>query len=281
MLGWRYSRNMGLSYSAALECAIEAARHAGRHLFEESRRPGGPRGWGSHAEADIEAEGFIHAKLSKYFPEWGYLGEELGAMTPPAEHLWVVDPNDATSAFLQGLRGPSVSIALLRDRQPILGVVFAYTAPDEAGDLIAWAEGCGPLQRNSVAVTRSWPNEPHAACTALVSVKRSAADLAKSARMAAPIQVRQYPSIAYRLALVAAGEADIAVSTTGLKSWDIAAGHAMMIATGGVLTGGGGVAIEYTVDGATDTRGRVLGGSPALVTYVEERLAAVGHKILG
>ncbi len=263
---------MAFLYASALECAVEAATRAGRHLLEESRRPGGPRGWGSHADADIEAEALIHAKLQKQFPDWGYLGEELGVMAAPGEHLWLVDPNDATSAFLQGLRGPSVSIALLRDSQPVLGVVFAYTAPDEAGDLIAWAEGCGPIRRNDVAVNRSWPSEPTASCVALVSVKRTAADLQRSAAIADPISLRQYPSIAYRLALVAAGEADLAVSTTGLKSWDIAAGHAMVRAAGGVLHGGGSAPIEYAQDGSIDSGGRVLGGSPALVAHVEQRL---------
>lgn len=263
---------MGSIYTSALQCAIEAARRAGQHLLEESRRPGGPRGWGSHAEADVEAEALIHAKLNKFFPGWGYLGEELGMMSEPSEHLWLVDPNDATTAFLQGLRGPSVSIGLLRNLRPVLGVVFAYTAPDEAGDLIAWAEDCGPLQRNGHTVTRSWPSEPTASCSAIVSVKRSRTDLERSAQLAHPIQVRQYPSIAYRLALVAAGEADMAISTTGLKSWDIAAGHAMLVGTGGVLCGGGGTPIEYAPDGSSDTKGRVLGGSPALVSHVEARL---------
>ena len=59
-----------------------------------------------------------------------------------------VDPNDGTRNFVMGWRGASVSIALLRDREPVLGVVFAPTAPDDDGDFFAWADGCGPATRN-------------------------------------------------------------------------------------------------------------------------------------
>jgi fructose-1,6-bisphosphatase/inositol monophosphatase family enzyme len=75
----------------------------------------------------------------------------LGLVSPPqdsAGHLWLVDPDDGTSAFEAGFRGASVSIALLRDGRPVLGVVFAYCAPDDAGDIFSWAEGAGPGQRN-------------------------------------------------------------------------------------------------------------------------------------
>lgn len=268
-----------MDYRAALECAVEAAREAGAHLLAEARRPEGPRGWGAHADADIEADSLIHARFSRYFPEWGYLGEELGLMKPagPDEHLWLVDPNDATSAFLRGLRGPSVSIALLRGAVPVLGVVFAYTAPDDAGDFMAWAEGCGSLLRNGCTVTRAWPLAAGAENVALVGVKPSAADLERWQGIAHPVRLRECPSIAYRLALVAAGEAELAISTTRLKSWDIAAGHAMVLGCGGTVVGGDGVEIRYLADGTCDTKNRVLGGSPVLVSYLKGRWKGGGH----
>jgi fructose-1,6-bisphosphatase/inositol monophosphatase family enzyme len=57
------------------------------------------------------------------------------------KHLWLVDPQDGTSAASKGFRGAAVSIALLRDGQLVLGVVYACTAPDSTGDLFFWAEG--------------------------------------------------------------------------------------------------------------------------------------------
>src|SRR3989304_4364715 len=51
-----------------------------------------------------------------------------------------------------GRGGSAVSIGLLAGGTPRLGVVFAFAHPDDAGDLFAWAEGCGPLRRNDRAV---------------------------------------------------------------------------------------------------------------------------------
>ncbi|MDX1978879.1 MAG: inositol monophosphatase family protein, partial [Bryobacteraceae bacterium] len=186
-------------------------------------------------------------------------------------HLWLVDPNDATGAFLQGLRGPSVSIALLRHGTPVLGVVFAYTAPDDAGDLIFWAEGLPAIERNGHRLSRHWPHSPSKAAVVLTSVKRTAADVRHSQALAHPMTVRQTPSIAYRLALVAAGEADLTVSSTHLKSWDYAAGHALVNAAGGLLRGASGMEITYSEEGTSETGGKLFGGSPELVTEAARR----------
>ena len=101
-------------------------------------RPNGPRGHGDHADVDLEAEQLIRARLTSAFPDWGYRGEETGSspMDPPPRYVWLVDPNDGTRSFLQGYRGSSVSIALLRDCQPVLGIVYAPSAPDDDGCLL-------------------------------------------------------------------------------------------------------------------------------------------------
>ena len=96
------------------------------------------------------------------FPTYGYRGEEIG-LTAQAEdaehHLWLVDPQDGTSAAEKGFRGAAVSIALLRNGLPVLGVVLAYAAPDSNGDLFFWAEGMRAVHRNSAAVSRTWTTE--------------------------------------------------------------------------------------------------------------------------
>ena len=65
---------------------------------------------------------------------------------------WFVDPNDGTSTMQRGYRGHAISIGLVQAGAPVLGVVWAVDAPDDRGDLICWAEGCGPLRRNGVAL---------------------------------------------------------------------------------------------------------------------------------
>src|SRR6476620_2191297 len=124
-------------YTRALEVAVTAAREAGELLRRDLHRPDGPRGAGGHAEADTEAEEVIRARLLEAFP-FAYLGEETGRATAgrPAEgHLWIVDPNDGTKSYTGGMRGSAVSVGLLCGGVPVLGVVYAFAAPDDAGDL--------------------------------------------------------------------------------------------------------------------------------------------------
>src|SRR5688572_7427606 len=129
----------------ALEIALAAAREAGDILLRDFHRAGGPRGSGDKAEADVEAERAIRRRLEDAFPDWSYLGEETGSRRgDPAAPIWLVDPNDGTRDYLVGRRGSAVSIGLVHERRPVLGVVNAFGYPDDDGELFAWAEGCGP-----------------------------------------------------------------------------------------------------------------------------------------
>lgn len=263
---------MSYDYLSALQTAIAAAREAGALLREEFLRPGGPRGGGGHAETDQPAEELIRSRLLADTPDWAYLGEETGeGGKQGAEHLWVVDPNDGTAAYLKGFRGSAVSIALLREGVPVLGVVYAFVAPNNAGELFSWAEGCGPVRRDGVPITRvAWHSRLTAETVVLVS---QAADRAPRANLAcvAPGRYRAEPSIAYRLALVAAGDGEVAVSLNGPGGWDYAAGHALLRGTGGELVDETGAPVTYTRDGDSSMR-YCFGGSPALAQALRRKL---------
>jgi hypothetical protein len=150
-------------YQRALEVAVDAARAAARHLAAEFARPDGPRGEGDKCPADDEAEVLVRDRLLGAFPAYGFVAEEdRSADRAPQDgerHAWVVDPNDGTKYFRLGRRGASVSIGLLRDGEPVLGVVLAHTAPTGGEDLVAWAEGLGPVRRNGVAVPPPAPRQ--------------------------------------------------------------------------------------------------------------------------
>src|SRR5918998_1637104 len=148
-----------IDYRQVLQIAVDSAREAGAMLREELLRDGGPRGRGGHAEIDESAERLIRDRLLAETPGWVIQGEETGRTEPCSRNAaepafcWLVDPNDGTSSYLRGARGSATSIALLRDGVPVLGVVYAFAAPDNEGDLIAWAEG-GALRRNGLPVAR-------------------------------------------------------------------------------------------------------------------------------
>jgi ADP-ribosyl-[dinitrogen reductase] hydrolase len=229
-----------------LGVATDAAVRAGRQIRSEFHRAGGPRGEGSKAPIDVRVERELRETLlAASGAGVGFLGEELGYAGPEgASALWVVDPHDGTSAFLRGFRGSSVSIALVEGGVAVLGVVFAPCAPDDDGDLFAWCEGSA-LTRNG-AVVRREPLPTQLASDVLVAVSQDA-DRAPEANESCvrPARYRSVASIAYRLALVASGDVDAAVSLAGVTWWDIAAGHALLRAVGATLVDGHGEPVRY------------------------------------
>jgi len=232
-------------YQPALQMAIEAAREAGAILRNDLHRPDGPRGGGSHADADDEAEQIIRQRLLAA-TDWSYLGEETGAHDgKDSRHRWLVDPNDGTAAYLKGWRGSAVSIAALRDDVPVLGVVFAFSYPDDNGDLIAWAEGCGPITRNGQPVKNDFSSASLDAKSIVVVSQDADRRAEANQRAVHPARYIAMPSIAYRLALAAAGDGIAGVSLSGPGAWDYAAGHAMLRAVGGTLLDEHGHEVTY------------------------------------
>ena len=255
-----------------LDAVLPAVQQAGRMIWAEFHREGGPRGSGSHAAIDVEVEGVLRkALLAVHACDWQ--GEELPRQIDGNTDVWAVDPQDGTAAFLKGYRGPAISIALLRRGIPVLGVVYAPTAPDDGGDLFTWAQG-RELTRNG-KVLSSLMHRPFGPTTVLAQ-NEQAADyaLANHGRFA-PAGIRAIPSIAYRLALAAAGEVDAAISLTyGLDSYDIAGGHALLIGAGGSLVQLDGSPVLHGHGGFAGC----VGGRAEVVDQVVRRQPQAGGK---
>ncbi|WIJ25783.1 inositol monophosphatase family protein [Devosia sp. RR2S18] len=258
-----------INLPSILEVAIAAARSAGAMLREEFHKPSGRRGQGQVAAIDLEVEHLLKQQLLSALPcRW--LGEEAGFGGTPSRYVWVVDPHDGTGAFLQGRRGSSVSVALLRDAKPILGVVYAFGYPDDEGDLISWAEDAGAVRRNGAAVDvllvgRELTKDAVVALSYVASQSPH-----ENATAVAPARFVAVPSTAYRLALAACGEAVAAVALNPLSSWDFAAGHALLIGAGGILIDSAGNKIEYDVQGRARSE-LCFGGASAAVTQLVDR----------
>lgn len=118
-----------------LDIARKAAREAGKFLLGSLDRPGevsykdeGHRNPASRA--DREAERIVLGILGHSFPDHSFLSEEAGPSGGPSEHTWVIDPLDGTVNFIHGVRYFAVSIALLRDQDIVLGVVYNPVADE-------------------------------------------------------------------------------------------------------------------------------------------------------
>ncbi|MEE4481492.1 inositol monophosphatase [Serratia ficaria] len=76
------------------------------------------------SRADREVEAFLQSRIAEAFPEDGFLGEESGKVDSDKPVLWVVDPIDGTSCFLNGLHTWCLSLAIVVDGEPVIGVVY-------------------------------------------------------------------------------------------------------------------------------------------------------------
>jgi ADP-ribosylglycohydrolase/fructose-1,6-bisphosphatase/inositol monophosphatase family enzyme len=263
--------------------AADAVLRCGVLLRAEFHRPGGPRGKHGHAPVDKEIEHILKTRLLGLHA-CGWRGEELPRQPAPSPDVWVVDPQDGAGAFLKGLRGSAVSVALVRRGEPVLGVVYAPTAPDDRGDFFAWAEGL-PATRNGQVLRplgearfgedrgarRSRDAEDAEPRPApILAFNQNAGDYARANHgRVFPARILAVPSIAYRLALAAAGEVDAGVSlTAGLDPYDIAGGHALLRGVGGALVELDGAAIDYR---AWRTFRGCIGGSPDTVAEMARR----------
>ncbi|WP_448646218.1 inositol monophosphatase family protein [Pseudomonas mohnii] len=240
---------------------IEVVIRAGQLLIAEWARVDGPRGHGDKAAVDDAIEQFLRARLLQLLP-CDFWGEETGHRLTGHPWCWVVDPNDGTADFLKGLKGSALSIGLLHKQTPVLGVVYAPVTVEGVPDCIAWAKGIAAVSRNGQSV-RSQLSTKTLASGEFVMVSAAAINKPELNRaLCQPSTFVAMPSIAYRLAKVAAGEGVCGLSLYPVSAHDVVAGHALLIGAGGVLVDERGEAISYVTDANMHTVSRrCFGGS--------------------
>lgn len=102
---------------------------------------------------DVESEQMLLAGLLPLVENAGFYGEESGK-SGSQDLVWIVDPLDGTTNYLSGLDQFSVSVALVRHGQPILGVVHKPFS----GEIYACVRGCGVSYNGEIRT----PSQPDA-----------------------------------------------------------------------------------------------------------------------
>ncbi|WAH36090.1 3'(2'),5'-bisphosphate nucleotidase CysQ [Alicyclobacillus dauci] len=176
--------------------------------------------------ADLAANSILHEKLSESFPDYGWLSEEsaedLSRLT--CKRVWVVDPIDGTREFIRGLPEFAISVALVEDGLPIVGVVHNPMT----GEVFSVVKGHGvALNGKAICVRERKPDR------LMVLGSRSEIRRGEFKPFEQDMDVRPLGSIAYKLALVAAGQADATFSLSPKNEWDIAAGVLLVEEAGG------------------------------------------------
>ena len=135
--------------------------------------------------------------------------------------------------------------------------------------MISWAEGMG-LRRNDIAVTGRLPDSALIPGDIVLLNHTSAARPVANGRLVHPARFVALPSIAYRLARVAVGDAQATGSLSGPVSYDYAAGHGLLLGAGGVLLDEAGQEVTYQLDGSGSVSA-CFGGSPKAARDLAER----------
>ena len=190
--------------------AAEAAQMALARWRTDFRRwekePGSPV-----CEVDLDVDRMLRVRLEALLPDAGWLSEET-ADAPDrlrARQVWVVDPIDGTRDYIRGRAGWCVSVALVEDGQPVLAVLDAPARGEQ------WlAEAGRGASRNGVTL--------RAGTHATLAGARVPADVLPKADRDF-IAVAKPNSIALRMAMVAADEADLVATVRWGNEWDIAA----------------------------------------------------------
>src|SRR5690606_22078974 len=151
-------------------------------------------------------------------PTAGWLSEETAddPIRLERSYVWVVDPLDGTKEFVMGIPEFSVSVALVQDGQPILAVILNPAT----GDLFQAERGKG-IWLNGWPVTVSSRRHVQGA---KIDASRSEAKRGEFAPFEGMVSLNIVGSIAYKLARVAAGQADATWSRGPKNEWDICAG---------------------------------------------------------
>jgi myo-inositol-1(or 4)-monophosphatase len=217
-----------------LTLAKKAARVAGDILRGHWRRGGyhiGSKGVDNPVTAaDLEADRAIKKLLHDPFPEYGWLSEETvdNDARLKCRRVWIVDPLDGTKEFINGIPEFSVAIALIEDGVPILGVTYNPIKRE-----MYWAArgtGCH-LNTRRVRVTRTRKLQG-----ATVLASRSETARGEWQVFHGLLKVSPTGSVAYKLAMVAAGKGDATFTRSPKSEWDIASGAALIMEAGGVIT---------------------------------------------
>ena len=180
---------------------------------------------------DRRIEAFLREGLASLLPEAGFLGEEEDSFIGNRNIFWVVDPIDGTANYARGIPASTVSIGLVKDGEPVLGVIRnPYTR-----ETYCAVKGEGAFL-NGVPIKVSPRTKEHAmAATAWSCYNKSLAHVCFqiSEKLYAVCEdIRRIGSAAYALCLLAKGAEDVMFEIR-LSPWDYMAGIVILKEAGG------------------------------------------------
>lgn len=236
-----------MDHSRLLDEIAEAAREAGEAILDivrrgfevEAKRDASPV-----TEADRAAELVILAALARAAPGVPVIAEEevaAGRIPAHGAIYFLVDPLDGTKEFVRGGDDYTVNIGLIEDGSPKLGVVFAPATRRLHGGCVGGGAWLDEGQGRREIHTRP-RGEQLTAVASKSHLNQATVDYLQEA-----VGTCGYVSVgsSLKFCIVAEGEADIYPRASPTSEWDTAAGHAVLLAAGGLVDGPDGAPLAY------------------------------------
>lgn len=180
--------------------------------------------------ADRNVETFLKTRVAEIYADDGFLGEEFGHDEGMSGFTWVVDPIDGTAPFVNGMPTWCVSVAIVRNGEPVVGVIHVPCSDE----LYASAKGFGAaLNGNSLMLdpSRNLQNAMTGiGCNTYVTPERVGAII--SSLMNKGGNFIRNGSGALMLAYVAAGRL-VGYYEPYMRAWDCMAGFCLVREAGG------------------------------------------------
>ena len=198
--------------------------------------------------ADEASETVILQGLTQILPKMPVVAEESASASAPANltgSFVIVDPLDGTREFLAGRDEFTINLAIVTRGLPVAGIIAAPKQGQlwrgvigHGAERLRLSGGSsGPAEAIS---TRPWPDAPVAV------VSRSHMDAATDKFISALGPTTRVPcGSAIKFCHIAEGTADIYPRLATTCEWDVAAGHALVVAAGGLVTAPLGIPLTY------------------------------------
>lgn len=227
------------SYLSSAVAIVQEAGRIARDGFGRSTVLAVKEGGDPVTTADVQIERHVVSSLAKLYPEHGFITEEAADQNAGAEFVWILDPIDGTRYYCRGIPLYSVSLALRRGTELVLGIVFS-----PQNDQLFTASQAEPAQLNGTPIHVSSITDL-ADCTICVEVphRGHSADLRRQmAKQFARLvercgRVRVLGISALDLCYCAAGGFDAYVRLGApTKIWDVSAGGFILARAGATIT---------------------------------------------
>jgi myo-inositol-1(or 4)-monophosphatase len=248
-----------------LERVVREAGAVAREIFQRSCETWHKKDGSPVTEADLAVNRYLAEHLRAARPAYAWLSEENedDRSRFSAQRVFVVDPIDGTLAFVKRRPHFTISVAVVEAGRPVAAAVYnpitddSYVAAAGEGARLDGApirvgnrqnlEGCRMLASRATLTSPRWQPWPG-------------------------MHIENPNSIALRVALVAAGRYDAALTMATIHDWDLAAADLILCEAGGVLTTIEGATPRYNQEDVVQPS--VLAAGPALHAALRARLDA-------